>query len=100
MCIEKDKIDDMEFQKVIDCLKKNQVLKWKRYYLANFKYCDGGIWGIIITFKNKKTFITTGDVIYPKHFDNVYNIFEQYIIGSDNEEINQIVIDKWFKSNK
>lgn len=100
MCIEKGKIDDIEFQKIIDCLKKNQILKWKRYYLANFKYCDGGSWAIIITFKNNKTFITAGDIIYPKQFDNVYDIFKQYIIGSCNEEKNQIIIAKWFKSNK
>lgn len=97
MCIERDKIDDIEFQKIIDCLRENKILKWKRYYLANFEYYDGGTWVITITFKNNKTFITAGDIIYPKHFDNVYSIFEQYIIESDNEEINQTIIDKWFK---
>ena len=74
-------------------------MNWKRKYWANLEYYDGCWWDLKITFKNNETFEASGDITFPKNFGSVYNEFEKYIITSDSKELNETIINKWFKKN-
>lgn len=101
-CIDKSTHSNSSFQEIIKVLKENKALKWKRYYFANFDYYDGTDWKFKLTFKNGETFISSGDIIFPKSFENVYKVMKDYITISDEpyyygDYCEVIPIDEWYK---
>lgn len=99
MCVDKKIVDKKEFNKIVNTLRKYKVLNWKRYYFANFLYYDGGSWKITITFSDGSMFETQGDITTPRNYQYIYEAFEEHIIESTDEELNEKIIDKWFKDN-
>ena len=49
--------------------------------------------------KNNEIFETSGDITFPRNFNRIYKEFEKFLITSDDEELNKMIINKWFKSN-
>ena len=99
MCVDKKIEDKNSFNELIKVLKENSILKWKKHYVANYEYYDGTFWTIKITFKNNEIFETSGDITFPRNFNRIYKEFEKFLITSDDEELNKMIINKWFKSN-
>ena len=99
MCIDKDLISKRKFNRIISVLEKNDVLKWKKNYISKNIYYDGCEWSLKITFNDGEIFVVNGDITFPKQFEPVYDKFKEYIITSNDEELNIKVINKWFKSN-
>ena len=83
MIISKKNISLEDYKNVINILKNNNVLNWNRHYFADYDYCDGGIWKIVIKFSNNLSFKTSGDVEGPENFDKIYDCFEKYIKTSE-----------------
>lgn len=96
-CIDKKVLKSKNFSKIISFLKENKVLKWKKYYVINYEYYDGYCWKLKITFNDGNFIEKEGINKFPYNWEKISNELENYMISTDDINLNEMIINKWFK---
>lgn len=96
-CIDKKILKSKDFSKIINVFKENKVLKWKKYYVINYECYDGYCWKLKITFKDGNFIEKEGINKFPYNWEKISNELENYMISTDDINLNEMIINKWFK---